>query len=253
MPHPRTLAAFAWDFGLIVAVILVYFLLRAQAPVDVPAAVHVTVRLIDFEKATGLFHERDLQELTLRWDWLKEAANFTYAYLHFPALAAVGVALWVRNRRNFRLVRDTMFISMVIGLLFYYLVPAAPPRLMAAHGHDYGFVDTVFGGTTAVRYPQPTFYVNNYAAIPSYHFGWMALVSAALWGAWHHPAVRSLAIALTAVMTWASAATANHLFVDMIIGGVAVAAAWLLALLVDRRRSRRQPGRRAPLEKQAPG
>lgn len=245
-PAPRTLGAFARDFGSIVVVILVYFLLRAQVPVDVPEAVHTTVRLIDFEKATGLFREQALQELTLRWDWVKEVANFTYAYLHFPALAAVGVTLWLRNRRAFRVVRDTMFVSMVIGLIFYYLVPAAPPRLMAAHGHDYGFVDTVFGGGTAVRYPQPAFYVNNYAAIPSYHFGWMALVSAALWGAWRHPAVRAFAVALTAVMTWASAATANHLFVDMIVGGLAVAASWQLALQIDRWRQRRQDLRGAP-------
>lgn len=220
---------FARDWGVLIFAVLVYFLLRAQAPVNIPDAVDTTVHLIKFEKAVGLFWEPDLQDFTLRWDWLKETANYTYSYLHFPALIGMGLLLWFRHRRQFVLMRNTMYVSMVIGLIFYYTIPAAPPRLMAHYGHDYGFVDTVFGTGSSVPYPQPTFYENDFAAIPSFHFGWIALASMGLWVSGRSVWMRSLAVFITVIMTWASAATANHLFIDMIIGGAVVFISWLIA------------------------
>lgn len=235
-------ALFVRDFGPLVAVILVYFLLRGQIPVNVDRAVDLAVWLIDVEKRLHIFVEVDLQEATTGAGWSRELASFTYAYLHFPALAGLGVWLWWSNRRAFVLVRNTMYVSMVIGLVVYLLLPAAPPRLMAAHGRDYGFVDTVFGGGTAVPYPQPSFYVNDYAAVPSYHFGWMALVSVAIWSETRSKAGRALAVILLLSMVWASAATANHLFIDMFFGGVAVFASWLIARRLTARAPRRGSG-----------
>lgn len=227
-----TVWQFARDWAVLILAVLVYFLLRARAPVDIPSAVDATVHLIDFEKKVGLFWEPDLQDFTMRWDWLKELANYTYSYLHFPALIGMGLLLWFRNRRQFVLMRNTMYVSMVIGLVFYYTIPAAPPRLMAHYGHDYGFIDTVFGQGSSVPYPQPTFYENDYAAIPSFHFGWIALASMGLWVSGPSFWTRALAVFITVIMTWASAATANHLFIDMIIGGIVVFISWLIARYV---------------------
>jgi len=223
------LAQFAKDWSALVGVILVYFELRALAPVDTQRAVQLTVHLVDFEKAVHIFWEPELQELTLRQDWLRQLADYVYSYLHFPALAAMGLALWFRNRRQFVLVRNTMYVSMVIGLAVYYTLPAAPPRLMALHGYDYGFVDTVFGSASRVVYPTPPFYVNEYAAIPSFHFGWIALAAWGLWTSGSSQILRASAVIMTIVMVWASAATANHLFVDMILGGAVVLLSWAIA------------------------
>ena len=231
--HPETsLAQFARDWSVLIVAILVYFWLRALVPVNIPNAVAVTVHLIDFEKALHIFWEPRLQADSIRYDWLKEVANYTYSYLHFPALAGMGLLLWFRNRRQFVLVRNTMYVSMVIGLVFYYVIPAAPPRLMAINGHNYGFVDTVFGKKSGVLYPEPPFYVNDYAAIPSFHFGWIALASWGLWTSGPSRSVRALAIVILVSMTWASAATANHLFVDMAIGGAVLIASWAIAAYV---------------------
>ncbi len=235
MPHAVQAWFFARDFGILVAVILGYFFLRGQAPARINASVDVTVVLIDIEKALRVFWEPEIQELSTHFYWTQELANYVYAYMHFPVLAAVGAWLWARDRRQFRIVRDTMYVSMVIGLVFYYAVPAAPPRLMALNGHDYGFVDTVFGGNTTVQYMQPSLFVNQYAAIPSFHFGWMALASVALWASEPHPLARVGAVFLTLIMTWASVATANHLFIDVALGGLVVLGSWLVAVWVRRR------------------
>jgi hypothetical protein len=227
---------FARDFTVVLSVVGVYFLLRGAAPDRLGLSVEVTTYLVAFERHLGVFWEPTIQEWSMRSHYVTECANFTYAYLHFPVLIVVGAWLWMRDRNAFRFMRNVMFISMVIGLVFYWLVPAAPPRLMAAHGHELGFVDTVFGGETRVNYAQPSLILNEYAAIPSFHFGWIAMASAAIWVNTRNVTLRTLAVTLTIVMTWAIVASANHLFIDMALGGIVIGASWWLAARLQRRR-----------------
>lgn len=243
LPSLRLPAAFSslpqlgLDFAFVVAVIGVYFIARGQAPSRLDFAVALTGDLVSFERWGRVFWEPTIQEWSIRHYWVKETANFVYAYMHFPVLAVVGVWLWLRGRDRFVFMRNTMFISMVIGLAFYYLLPAAPPRLMAANGHDLGFVDTVFGGNTSVSYAQPSLILNEYAAIPSFHFGWIAMASAAIWVNTSSRWLRIAAVALSVVMTWAIVASANHLFIDMALGGAVVAFSWWLASRIESRRA----------------
>lgn len=247
--HVGRLPLFARDFGLVVGVILGYFLLRGAAPTRVEFALTVTKHLVRIERDTRTFWEPQLQDASIRFYAVKETANFVYAYGHFPVLALVGAWLWWRARDRFFFIRNVLFISMLIGLLFYYLVPAAPPRLLAANGYDLGFTDTVFGGDTSVSYAQPSLILNEYAAIPSFHFGWIALASVAIWMNAAARWARTMAVTLTLVMTWAIVASANHLFIDMAIGGVVIGLSWQLALRLERRRraAARRPSRAAAL------
>lgn len=227
---------FSRDFGVVLSAIGVYFLLRGAAPDRLGYSVDVTRHLVSFEKALHIFWEPKVQELSIRFYAVKEFANFTYAYLHFPVLLVVGAWLWFRDRNAFRFMRNVMFVSMAIGLVFYWLVPAAPPRLMAAHGYNLGFVDTVFGGNTHVDYAQPSLILNEYAAIPSFHFGWIAMASAAIWVNTRSVTLRTAAVTLTVVMTWAIVASANHLFFDIALGGLVIIVSWQVAKRLERGR-----------------
>lgn len=235
----RPLPAFGRDFGLVIAVIAVYFVARGQAPVNESFAVAFTIRLVDLEKSLHIFWEPTIQEWSIHYYWVQEVANAVYAYGHFPVLAAVGVWLWIKGRDRFLFLRNTMFISMVIGLVFYYTLPAAPPRLLAEHGYNLGFVDTVFGGHTSISYAQPSLLLNNYAAIPSFHFGWIALASAVVWVNTKNPWLRAIAVAMSAIMFWAIVASANHLFVDMFLGVAVVVVSWYAARYLERRKQAR--------------
>ncbi|MFN0145883.1 MAG: phosphatase PAP2 family protein [Dehalococcoidia bacterium] len=253
LPIPASLAAarpfarlgwaprFIRDFAFVVGVVLFYFLLRGQAGWDTKLAMTVSGYLVDFERATRIFWEPQVQELSIRSHAVQEVANFVYAYLHFPVLIVVGAWLWFRGRHKFLFMRNVMFISMVIGLAFYFALPAAPPRLMALHGYDLGFVDTVFGGNTAVSYAQPAIILNEYAAIPSFHFGWITMASAAIWVNTGSRVLRSIAVVLSVVMGWAIVASANHFFVDMALGSAVVAVSWVLAQRLELRRRGRAP------------
>jgi hypothetical protein len=226
---PAWAPAFARDLGIVLGIIALYFLARGQAPARIDDSVWLTTRLVDIERGLGVFWEPQVQDASIRWHWSQELANFTYAYLHFPVLAAVGIWLWFRDRRSFAFLRNVMFVSMAIGLVFYFVLPAAPPRLMALHGHDLGFTDTMFAGDTSVSYAQPSLIVNEYAAIPSFHFGWIALASAAIWTQTDRRSVRAAAVMLTVLMTWAIVASANHLFIDMALGGAVIIVSWRIA------------------------
>lgn len=238
---------FARDFAIVIGVLLVYFLLRGQAPANADFAMKVTRVLVDLERDTATFWEPQIQAVSIKLYAVQEIANFVYAYAHFPVLAAVGAWLWFRGRERFVFMRNVMFISMVFGLLFYYLLPAAPPRLLAGPGYNLGFVDTVFGGNTAVSYAQPSLILNNYAAIPSFHFGWIALASAAIWVNTRNRWLRAFAVALSAIMCWAIVATANHFFIDLAIGGAVVAFSWHLARRYERHNDRKAARRGATL------
>ena len=237
---------FGADFAIVLAVIGVYFLARGQAPGRETFAVALTDHLVHFERSLHIFWEPTVQDWSIRHHWVQEVANFVYAYMHFPVLGVIAVWLWFRGRERFTFMRNTMFISMVIGLVFYYLFPAAPPRLMALHGYDLGFVDTVFGGNTSVSYAQPPLILNEYAAIPSFHFGWIAMASAAIWVNTGSRALRTVAVVLSVVMAWAIVASANHLFVDMALGGGVVFISWRIAAHLEARKQR-AAGTRQPL------
>ena len=229
---------FVRDFGIVLTVVGAYFLARGLAPTRIDFAVTVTDHLILIERNLGIFWEAQIQEVSIRYHALQELANFTYAYLHFPVLLLVGVWLWFKDRKSFLFMRNVMFISMVIGIVFYYALPAAPPRLLAFNGADLGFTDTVFGGDTSVQYAQPSLILNEYAAIPSFHFGWIAMASAAIWVNTSSRALRTVAFALKVLMTCAIVASANLLFIDMAIGGAVIAMAWWAASRFEEMRSR---------------
>ena len=146
--------------------------------------------------------------------------NFIYFWFDFPLIAAVGLWLYFRHRRQYTLTRDAMLISGGIALIIYHLFPVAPPRYLS----EFGFVDTM-----AVYSPlsyqaqsaQP--FVNPYAAVPSLHVGWPVLLAVGvIWATRFKPAW-GLVLMLPVAQFFAVVFTANHFIFDAMVGvGVAL-------------------------------
>ncbi len=209
------------------AIMVVYFLLRGIRPDDVDGAVARSLHLIRFEQQVGLFQEVRWQSAFLGHGWAMSAANWIYAWGHYPVMLAIGVWLVIKDPIRFRFVRNVMLVSATIGIVSYWLVPAAPPRLMEAYGYDFGFIDTVHGASSEVNYFQPGPFVNDYAALPSFHFGWILLSSMAVWTNTTRKSIRGLAILMSVLMWWAVTVTGNHYFFDMAMGGAVVVLSWM--------------------------
>ncbi|MFF9093015.1 bifunctional glycosyltransferase 87/phosphatase PAP2 family protein [Streptomyces sp. NPDC014802] len=163
--------------------------------------------------------------------WLERFLSFYYESFHFGIpLAILGVLYW-RRPVDYRWARSALGFATVLALAGFWLYPLAPPRLMPG----LGIVDTVNGPQDFSRpdYGTLTELTNQYAAMPSLHFGW------ALWC--------GLVIVLLAPRGWMKAlgllhplftlsaivATGNHWVLDAVGGAAVVGAGFGLTYLVQ--------------------
>jgi len=227
LPHRVRLRIAAFEIVGTTAIMAVYFLLRGIRPDNVESSVSRSLALIQFEHRLGIFQEVRWQAAFLQYDWAIQVANIVYAWGHYPVMFAIAVWLVLKDPIRFRFVRNVLLVSAVIGIATYWIAPAAPPRLMESYGYDFGFIDTVHGATSNVNYFQPGPFVNDYAALPSFHFGWILLSSMAVWTNTTSRYTRGAAVAMSVVMWWAVTVTGNHYFFDMVMGGVVVILSWM--------------------------
>lgn len=216
------------------AAMIGYFLVRGGLPERAAEAFSRANQLIQLEQRLGIFVELEWQEQILDSIPLMKLANWTYVWGHLPVLIFAAVWIYLRNRERYRIYRNALLISAVIGLLSYGLFPVAPPRLLP----EWGFVDTVANLTRENYDMQPGFFVNHYAAVPSLHFGWALLICIALFDVDRSFIIRLFAVVSTAAMFFAIVLTANHFIFDMLVGSFIVLLSIKLAFLLQGHRLR---------------
>lgn len=218
--------------------VVIYFLVRASHPDDVPDSVRRSLAIVRLENHLGIFHEAAIQRWFLPHEWVIDFANTVYVWGMYPVLVAVAVWLAVRDLQSFRYLRNILLVSACLGIVGYWLIPAAPPRLLSTYGYNYGFVDTLHHGSSAVQDYQPGAFRNPFAALPSFHFAWVALAGAAVWTNTASRVWRAAAALFCALMFWAIIVTANHFFLDLILGVLTVGVAWVITNALYRLSSR---------------
>ena len=215
--HHRTVRrnAVLFEVALATVAYFSYFLVRGLTESGFDRATVNAERVIRFEKWLGLYHEDAVQDAIANHDWLVNLANWVYIWGHWPVIITVGAWLLWSCPREYRTLRNGFLISGAIGLVVFATFPVAPPRLL-----DLGLIDTVTDRSMAYRILQPPAFVNQYAAMPSLHFGWDLLVGIELVRRADKVYVRAIGVLLPLLMGWAVVATANHFIIDGLIGGV---------------------------------
>lgn len=203
---------------------LVYGGVREVTEGSVPTALTNADRLAHLEVTLGLDWESAAQSVVVGREPLVDLVNWIYIWGHWPVIAAVAIALFVHRRDRYTLLRNAVLVSGAIGFLFFGLFPTAPPRLA-----DVGFVDTVLEQSSSYRVLQPSSLTNQYAAMPSLHFGWNLLVGIVLFGATRSLLVRVFAVVMPVAMAFSVVATANHWVLDVLVGGLVVAVGLVIA------------------------
>jgi uncharacterized membrane protein YjdF len=193
-------------------------------------------RLLAVERTLGLSFERQLQGLVLPHDRLVQGFNSLYSFLYLAVVIAAMLWLYLADRPNYRLMRNSLGVSALLALALIAALPVAPPRLML----ESGLVDTV-----VVVDGREHGFANEFAAIPSLHVGWMALAGYALARGMRGWAAVVTALLPVAVMGVTVIVTGNHYVLDGVIG---CAVALLPALALARWRHRRgaEPAPRVP-------
>ena len=215
---------------LIAFAILLYFGVRNATAGSADAAFANARELMRFERALGIDWEDGLQSATVTSDAVVTLANWVYIFAHWPVILGVATWLYIRRPLHYRLLRNAIFASGLIGFLLFALFPVAPPRLL-----DLGLVDTVTERSDAYRALQPPGLTNQYAAFPSLHAGWNLLVGIVVVMAVASILVRAVAVVLPAAMALAVVVTANHFVIDVAAGVVVVLIGLAVAILVQRR------------------
>ncbi len=209
---------------------------RAIAPHAGPALSHGRW-LVEIEQRLGFFWERALQQAVVHHPFPVTLLNWVYVWGYLPVIGAVAVWLFLRHRALYARYRNAFLLSGAAGLLVFALWPVAPPRLLP----DEGFVDTVRLYSRIYNGIDGSGYVNQFAAVPSFHFGWILLIAIAIWQTTRNRLARLLAAALPVAMLASIVLTGNHYFFDALAGGALV----LLALGAVTALERLAQGRRA--------
>jgi hypothetical protein len=174
------------------------------------------VSLLRVERLFFMDWELGLQQVFL--DHLRPAVhvlNLVYAWGYWLILAATMVYLFFWHHAVYRLMRNAMIVSGLVGLVIFASFPVAPPRLMPM-----GIVDTVQAASPALETAaRPGGLTNQNAAMPSFHFGWILLCGVCLAQTLRRRASKTLAFALPAVMGLTIIVTGNHYVIDAVVGG----------------------------------
>ncbi|MET9319152.1 phosphatase PAP2 family protein [Streptomyces sp. NPDC003038] len=191
-------------------------------------------RVWDAERTLRLPGEGAIQRLLLHGDALVHTANTYYAGVHFPATALFLVWLYVRRPGHYLWARRVLAVVTGAALALHLAFPLAPPRMLgAAHLVDTG---QVYGPTVYRAAPAADTLANQFAAMPSLHFGWALMLALGMIAAtpaqtppggtptrWRvlwllHPLLTLLVVV----------GTANHYWLDAIVAAVLLGAALLV-------------------------
>jgi len=225
----RGIARTLFEVAIIVPAYFLYQLVRGTVDGRTAVAFHHASKVVDVEQAMGIFWEAELQSLIITQGIAVRLANTVYVWGHIPVLIGVAVWLFVCHRHRYPVFRNAFLISGGIGLFLFWLMPTAPPRYL----QYWGFVDTAVRSGSYYIFQSPAF-VNQYAAMPSMHFGWSLLAATAIFTNLRAP-FRYLALLMPVATLGGIVLTANHFFLDAAAGAaVAMLGLWIASQLHTR-------------------
>jgi hypothetical protein len=232
----RRIWSFLVEMGVLVGLFAAYNVIRAGWGDDPVAAMARAREIAQFEG--GLFSsvELRLNEWIVGVPVLAVATCYFYALLHYAMTPTVLLLSRRRGGRRYWRGYWALVLASAIALVGYALLPTAPPRLMPelgtidvmAHFADYGWWGSAASAPRGLGDAT-----NQYAALPSLHFGWSLWCAVQLWGfgslRW-----RVVAVAYPSLQVFAVLSTANHFIVDVVAGGACVVVAFVVVELVQR-------------------
>ena len=221
---------------------LVYSQVRGMAGDRVVDAFSNGYRVIELERDLGIFSELALQAWILPHEMLVDAFNYVYFYGLFPLLLPTAAFLFLKRPHVYVLARNAFLASGFIAVIFFLLLPTAPPRLLP----EFGFIDTLNRSLTPSYSSIPG--VNHFAALPSMHVGWNFLTAVALYMALDGFKPRPAVLIFPIVMFFATVVTGNHYFLDGALGLTVAMAGLGVAIYMQRWNERRLLPLQAPSE-----
>lgn len=238
-PLTTSLAQAATEMAIISGLYSIWRMARKLPLVQAEGARDRARSIAEWQDRFWLPSELTVQEFLIDYDWLGRLASLYYIGLHVPALWVFLVWLFIRQRHAFSRWRNVLAI-LTAFCLFIRFVRVAPPRFLP----ELGFIDLPAVYDLSPYGPVGTGVSQQFAAMPSIHVAWAAIVSigvvAASTSAWRWLALLHVIITVVVV-----AGTGHHWWADGLIIAPLIAASMaidtygrrLLAWVIERYRS----------------
>ena len=203
------------------------------------------IDVIDLERNLRLFFEQNLQSwyLGLPAHGFIQVWNIFYGTAHFVLTAVALVWLFLRDPERYPRWRNTLAFTTLLALIGFAAFSLMPPRLLdrdvAHYGpptqQHFGFVDTLE--------EYPTFWSfdsgglkklsNQYAAMPSLHMGWSLWSALVLFPLVRRKWARALVVLYPCATFFCIVVTANHYWLDALVGAGVLGLGYLLGSQID--------------------
>jgi hypothetical protein len=260
------------------------------------------LQIIYLEEQLHIFVEPYIQQFVLQSPTIMHWINRIYSFIHIPG--SIAFLIWLfytthtpashsgdllqfpehegiprEERRSlnpqlFRARRRTMALCNLLAFTIFTIYPCMPPRLLSSDetsgdagdlARSYGFIDTVHSSTGESSVWTQNRFCNQYAAMPSLHFGYSLLIGLTIMTipfarkeseaekkvlSWRIPGFNSsipkhtpritvqvpswkrllcmaLGVFYPSLILLAILATANHFILDAVAGAVVCGIAWV--------------------------
>jgi hypothetical protein len=221
------------EIALIAVIYLVYELCRGLQSGGFAVARRNGWDILHWERAVDLDPEHLLTHALISVTPLAVAAAYFYATMHYVITPVVLVWMYRCHALQYRTARTSLAISTLIGLVIFYFVPTAPPRLLRGAGVPDALFDVRnwgwWGGDGSV--PRGLGSVTNQvAAMPSLHVGWALWCGFLIYRYASRTWVRALGVAYPLVTALVVLSTGNHYLFDALAGALVMVIGGLLAI-----------------------
>ena len=218
----ENLAQAATEMTIIAVLYSIWRMARTLPLVQAEGALDRARSIAEWQDRFLLPTELSVQQFLIDNDWLARLASLYYVGLHVPALWVFLVWLFIRQRHAFSQWRNILAIVTAF-CLFIRFVRVAPPRFLP----ELGYIDLPAVYDLSPYGPIGTGVSQQFAAMPSIHVAWAAIVSigavAASTSKWRWLALAHLIITVIVV-----AGTGHHWWADGLIIAPIMAIAWLM-------------------------
>jgi len=212
---PRGWAHLAFQVLIWLGFYFAYQLVRGHADRNIPKAFTDGRWIISTEQRLHTLVEPSFQRIVDGSGLLIDLTTYTYWLSQF---AVVGLALlWVYFRRPdaFAKFRNTLVLANLFGLVGYWIVPTAPPRLFPGAG----FEDTLALHSSVNHHSGLVLHVTNqYAAMPSLHSMDAIIVGVTMALLCRHRITKVLWLFWAPWVWFAVMSTGNHYWLDVAVG-----------------------------------
>jgi hypothetical protein len=224
------------ELGAMAMLAVIYNTVRAGGGTDKALAMAHARDVVRLEGAIFRHLELNLDHWIVTVPVLAVAACYFYALMHYVMTPTILVLS--RRRGGWQYWRGywALVVGSGIALVVYANWPLAPPRLMP----ELGTIDVMqhFAGAgwwgDAASAPRGLGdATNQFAAMPSLHFGWSLWSAIQMWGfggrRW-----RTAAVAYPTLQAIVVLATANHFLLDVIGGATCILLGYAVVTVVGR-------------------